>query len=105
VTWDLAASADLPARVFFAGTGASGGLHLAASDLALLIVGGLVAFGLYLASCRIWPYGPCLACRGRRGRNPGSTGRRHGRCPMCKGTGERLRVGTRILVACTSWRP
>jgi hypothetical protein len=43
------------------------------------------------------PYAPCLFCKKRRGRNPGSTGRAWGRCLACKGTGERRRLVSRIF--------
>ena len=68
----------------------------AGKDIALLLLAVLVLAGLYLGSCRIWPYGPCLKCLGNR-RNPGSSRKRHGRCKVCRGTGERLRIGTRLM--------
>lgn len=47
----------------------------------------------------VWrrPYAACLACKGRRGKNAGSTGKVWGRCGLCGGTGERLRVGSRLV--------
>lgn len=51
----------------------------------------------YYFSCRWWPYGPCLACLGHPGRNPGSNGRRWGRCRRCKGAGKRIRFGARVF--------
>lgn len=65
-------------------------------ELAGLLLLAVIAAAVYLGSCRIWPYGRCLACLGSR-RNPGSTRKRHGRCKVCRGTGERLRVGTRLM--------
>ena len=72
-------------------------------------IGGLLLVGLvlavcYLISCRFWPYGPCLACRYKPRKNPGSTSKRHGRCKVCRGSGERLRIGTRILRAWSGGR-
>jgi hypothetical protein len=104
MTWDLAASGVLRAVRVSAGSTTVAGLHLTARFWALVLVLVLVVAAVYLASCVPWPYGPCLACRARKGRNPGSTSRRHGRCLVCKGTGERLRVGTRLLLAWTNGR-
>lgn len=72
----------------------------------------LLVFLVYLAGCCVWPYGACLSCaigdisskRGGRGRNMGSSSKRHGRCRVCRGSGERLRVGTRILGAWSNKR-
>jgi hypothetical protein len=104
VTWDLAASGLHRAVVVSAGDLAAGGLHLAARSWGLVLLAGLGAFGLYMLGCLVWEYGPCLACRSNPRRNPGSTARRHGRCKVCRGTGERLRVGTRIWLAVTNGR-
>ena len=68
-------------------------------DVAVLLLVAVLAAGVYLGSCLIWPYARCLACLGRKGRNPGSNKKRHGRCPACKGAGERLRIGTRLIRA------
>jgi hypothetical protein len=54
------------------------------------------AIGLVLARARFWPYGPCPACRGRRGRGRGSTDKAWNRCPRCGGGGERIRPISRI---------
>jgi hypothetical protein len=62
-----------------------------------ILGGGTVLLVLYLMGSAIWPYGPCLSCIGHRGRNRGSYGRRWGRCKRCKGSGERLRWGYRLL--------
>jgi hypothetical protein len=103
VTWELAASSQL------GGLGVSAGQHLLAvgglpaRDLGGLLLLALIAAAVYLGSCRIWPYARCLACLGSR-RNPGSSKRRHGRCKVCRGTGERLRVGTRIIRSWTGGR-
>jgi hypothetical protein len=83
-----------PALAFTAPSSLGTGKELAGFLLLVLIAGGL-----YLLSCRIWPYGPCLACRVDPRRNPGSNSRRHGRCRVCRGTGERLRFGTRLIRA------
>lgn len=54
---------------------------------------GLIAVitGLVISRWR-WPLRPCPRCRGK-GTNRGSTGRRYGRCPKCKGTKQVKRVG------------
>jgi hypothetical protein len=61
----------------------------------VLVIAGVV--GIWLIRGAIFPFGPCRACRGRRGRNAGSTAKAWGRCRVCKGTGERIRVGRRLL--------
>ncbi len=73
----------------------SGGL----SPLGWLAVAGVGAAVLagYLIACSIWPYGPCFGCTGHRGRNRGSNSRRWGRCKRCKGSGERIRWGYRLV--------
>jgi hypothetical protein len=48
-------------------------------------------------SLLVHPRAQCFGCRGRRGRNAGSSDRVWGRCPVCKGTGERWRVGARAV--------
>jgi hypothetical protein len=64
----------------------------------LTVLGGaLAALVAYLGCCAIWPYGPCLSCLGHRGKNRGSNSRRWGRCRRCKGSGERIRWGYRLL--------
>ena len=100
MTWDLAASSRLAAAGLIAGHYTAGQLHMSARVSALALLGLLIAAGLYLLGCLVWPYGKCLACLGSR-RNPGSNSRRHGRCKLCRGSGERLRVGTRLLLAWT----
>ena len=74
-------------------------VHLSARAWALVILAALALTVLYLLGCRIWPYGPCFVCRVHPRRNPGSNRKRHGRCKVCRGTGERLRVGTRLIRA------
>ncbi|MGO8957210.1 MAG: hypothetical protein ACLQFR_07565 [Streptosporangiaceae bacterium] len=100
MTWELAAADPLGALSI------SAGRHvLATGGLSARVIGGLLLLALilaavYLGSCLIWPYAKCTACLGSR-RNPGSNRRRHGRCKACRGTGERLGLGTRIIGA---WR-
>lgn len=84
--WPVLAAAAAPSL----GTG---------KDLAGLLLLAVIAAAAYLGSCRFWPYGPCFACRLNPRRNPGSNRKRHGRCKVCRGTGERLRIGTRIIRA------
>jgi hypothetical protein len=59
--------------------------------LAVAVAGG------WAVSLRLHPYAQCFACRGQRGKNVGSGGKVWGRCPVCKGNGERLRAGARLV--------
>jgi len=59
---------------------------------------GLVLVAVWFFRLIAHPYGPCPACRKRRGRNAGSTAVAWGRCPRCGGTGERLRLAARLLL-------
>jgi hypothetical protein len=71
----------------------------------LALLAAVISGGLYLLSCRIWQYGPCLRCalphqasaRGGGGRSRGSRARRWGTCRKCGGTGRRIRPGARLL--------
>ena len=47
-------------------------------------------------SIYLWPFGPCLACKGT-GRNQGSSKKRYGECRLCKGSGRRRRAGARLV--------
>jgi len=58
--------------------------------IALIVAAGW-AIDLYLR-----PYTSCGRCSGT-GRRKGSTSRRYGHCPRCKGNPERLRFGARLL--------
>lgn len=58
---------------------------------------GLVLVAVWVIRSIAHPYGPCRACVGRRGRNAGSTRAAWGRCARCGGSGERLRLGARLL--------
>lgn len=100
LTWELAASGCLSGHAVSAGQHVLAAGGLSARDLAVILLLALIVAAAYLGSCVIWPYAKCLACLGSR-RNPGSNSRRHGRCTVCRGTGERLRAGTRIISA---WR-
>jgi hypothetical protein len=76
---------------------ASGSGGLSAGQRTAVIGVAVVVLALYLIGSTIWPYGHCLSCISHRGRNRGSTGRRWGRCKRCKGSGERIRWGYRLL--------
>lgn len=62
----------------------------------LLLLAAAAAAALYLAHCRWWPYAPCVRCDGA-GKLRSPSGRSWRSCPRCKGTGKRLRIGTRFL--------
>jgi hypothetical protein len=55
---------------------------------ALAAAAGVAAF---LIRTRYWPYGPCPACTGRRGKGPLSTDSAYNRRCKCGGKGERIR--------------
>jgi hypothetical protein len=56
-----------------------------------------VAVVWWLMRLQFHPRGPCWACRGRRGRNWGSDETQWGWCRVCGGSGERLRLGARMV--------
>lgn len=55
------------------------------------------AAAVWAARALFWPFAACRWCRGRRGRNAGSTGRRWGRCRMCDGSGQRQVLGSKAV--------
>lgn len=63
----------------------------------LLLIAGAVLAVWGPVSLAWHPWMNCPACRGRRGRNAGSTQSRFGRCGVCRGRGEVLRPGARIV--------
>jgi len=59
---------------------------------------GAAAVLMYALTCWLWPFSACLRCHGdKRTRSP--SGRSWRRCRRCKGTGQRLRVGRRVMNA------
>jgi hypothetical protein len=62
---------------------------------AVLVV--IIFLGSVVIWHAIWPYGPCPACRGRRGRGPGSSSAAWSRCRRCGGHGERLRFLSSLI--------
>jgi hypothetical protein len=72
MTWDLAASTRRGAAALSAGHQLAADAGPPARDIGGLLLIGLVVVLAYLGSCRIWPYGPCFACRLNPRRNPGS---------------------------------
>lgn len=50
----------------------------------------------YLVSLWRWPLRPCPKCGGK-GVNRGSSARRYGRCPKCKGTKQVKRIGATAI--------
>jgi hypothetical protein len=61
----------------------------------------LVAGFAYALTCRIWPYAACRRCRGEGKLRSPFGGGAWRRCPRCKATGARLRLGRR---AWSQWR-
>lgn len=55
-----------------------------------------VAVAAWLVRARLHPYGPCPACRGRRGRGVASTSTAWSHCRRCGGSGEVLRLSARV---------
>jgi hypothetical protein len=68
---------------------------ITAGGVLLLIVVGAAISGLYLLTCRIWPFRACGRCKGL-GRLHAPNGKAWRDCPRCKGTGRRLRIGRRL---------
>lgn len=72
------------------GPAAHGGASPAA--IILIILGVLAA---WLVSLLLYPFRPCLMCHGS-GRRRGSSARRFGECPRCRGKGRVQRPGSRL---------
>ena len=102
MTWALASS-GLPGHMLLTlRIGALRGVSAASANAIpggwlTILGGGTGVLVLYLMGAVIWPYGPCLSCLGHRGKNRGSNGRRWGRCKRCRGSGEQLRWGYRLI--------
>lgn len=62
----------------------------------VLALAVLAALTVYAAACRWWPYAACRRCSGE-GKLRSPSGRAWRKCPRCKGSGARLRIGRRIL--------
>ena len=76
------------------------GLFLAGWALNSWDLGASLVLLAYVVECWWFPYGTCLRCRGKKVyRSQFSKGVR--KCRRCGGSGERLRVGRRLVV---SWR-
>lgn len=54
-----------------------------------------VAVPAYVVACRIWSYSACRRCEGQPHFRT-SSGKAWRKCPRCKGTGERIRLGRKI---------
>ncbi|WP_327639561.1 hypothetical protein OHB24_14695 [Kribbella sp. NBC_00482] len=61
----------------------------------LLLTVGAAICGLYLLTCRIWPFRNCRRCKGL-GRLHAPNRKAWRDCPKCEGTGRRLRIGRRL---------
>lgn len=64
--------------------------------MAVLVLLGLVVIAVWAGSLYLFPFGPCMSCKGS-GRNAGSSSKRYGECRRCKGSGRRRRVGARVV--------
>jgi DnaJ-class molecular chaperone len=63
----------------------------------MLLVLGVIAWVLgYAVACRVWPYRACGPCTGS-GKRRSPSGRAWRKCPRCKGTGRRMRVGRWLI--------
>lgn len=62
----------------------------------LLLLIAIAVAAIYLISCRIWPFGPCLVCGGD-GKRRSPSGKAWRRCRRCRGTGMRLRAGRYLI--------
>jgi hypothetical protein len=68
--------------------------------LTLIGIALLAGFG-YAITCLIWPYGSCRRCSGSGKLRSPFGGDAYRRCPRCKATGARLRLGRRLF---SRWR-
>jgi hypothetical protein len=64
--------------------------------MAQLILIGLLAAAGYAGSPYLWPFRPCMRCKGS-GRNPGSNKKRFGQCRRCGGAGRLRRIGAKTI--------
>jgi hypothetical protein len=71
------------------------GMPALAGAWQLFTVAAGVVVTWWLARLVAHPFGPCLWCRGRRGRNAGSDEEQWGWCGRCDHTGQRVRLGAR----------
>jgi hypothetical protein len=63
---------------------------------ARLVLGGLALIAGYAVWAYFHPFRPCPRCAGK-GTNRGSTRRRSGKCPRCKGSREIKTIGSQLL--------
>lgn len=56
----------------------------------------VVAAPAYAVACVLWPFTACSRCGGS-GRRRSPSGKNYGRCRKCKGKGERIRLGRRVM--------
>lgn len=65
--------------------------------VALTLLAALWLAG-YAVAVRFWPWANCRRCHGN-GKSRSPSGKAFRRCPRCKGSGRRLRLGRRVLNA------
>lgn len=64
--------------------------------MAEVILLALLGAGAYAGSLYLWPFRPCMRCKGT-GRNPGSNKKRFGQCRRCQGRGHLRRIGAKTI--------
>jgi hypothetical protein len=70
---------------------------LAASSPFIAFLWCVAVFCAWTGSLYLWPFAPCIKCRGS-GRNRGSNPRkRFGQCRRCGGSGHRIRPGAKTV--------
>ena len=63
----------------------------------VLLTAAAAAAVIWAGRLAMLPYGPCPACKRRRGHGAGSTSTAWSRRRRCGGTGERIRPGARTI--------
>ena len=63
----------------------------------LVIVIALVVLGAYWVDVRINPWHPCPRCSGSKSHKSRLRPGAYGRCHKCKGSGQAIKLGVRVL--------
>ena len=67
------------------------------------VLAAVALLAAYAAACAIYPFTAHGRCKGT-GKLRSPTGRAWRRCPGCRGTGSKIRIGRRLFNATTSRR-